>query len=128
METRPGDVIPCCDKAWTYTTYTVFEKVRMREREVEGLYYTLACNKGKNRANCFAVRLVPNFPLKGFSIREKLLFASILIIYRVFKKIVFFLYSLQPLPSINRCKRPSKLSTQYECTVNPMGWYFLYNQ
>ena len=36
-------------------------------------------------------------------------------------KIVFFHNSLQPLP---RCKRPSKLSTQCECTVTPIGWWF----
>ena len=33
-------------------------------------------------------------------------------------KIVFFHNSLQPPP---RCKRPSKLSTQCECTVTPIG-------
>ena len=39
-------------------------------------------------------------------------------------KIVFFHNSLQPLPRLHRCKRPSKLSTQCECTVNPIGLYF----
>ena len=39
-------------------------------------------------------------------------------------KIVFFHNSLQPLPRLHRCKRPSKLSTQCECTVTPIGWYF----
>ena len=34
-------------------------------------------------------------------------------------KIVFFLNSLQPLPRLHCCKRPSKLSTQCECTVTP---------
>ena len=37
-------------------------------------------------------------------------------------KIVFFLNSLQPLPRLHCCKRPSKLSTQCECTVTPIGW------
>ena len=37
-------------------------------------------------------------------------------------KIVFFYNSLQPLPRLHRCKRPSKLSTQWECTVTPIGW------
>ena len=40
--------------------------------------------------------------------------------YRVFRRnCVFFQNSLQPLP---RCKRPSKLSTQCDCTVTPIGW------
>ena len=39
-------------------------------------------------------------------------------------KIVFFSNSLQPLPRLHRCKRPSKLSTQCECTVSPIGWPF----
>ena len=43
-------------------------------------------------------------------------------------KIVFFHNSLQPLPRLHRCKRPSMLSTQSECTVTPIGWQFLYNQ
>ena len=42
--------------------------------------------------------------------------------YRVFRKIVFFHNSLQPLPRLHRCKRPSKLSTQCECTVIPLRW------
>ena len=42
--------------------------------------------------------------------------------YRVFRKNLFFHNSLQPLPRLNRCKRPSKLSTQCECTVTPIGW------
>ena len=38
-------------------------------------------------------------------------------------KIVFFHNSLQPLPRLHCCKRPSKqLSTQCECTVSPIGW------
>ena len=37
-------------------------------------------------------------------------------------KIVFFHNSLQPLPLLHRCKKPSKLSTQCECTVTPIGW------
>ena len=37
-------------------------------------------------------------------------------------KIVFFHTSLQPLPRLHRCKRLSKLSTQWECTVTPIGW------
>ena len=32
-------------------------------------------------------------------------------------KIVFFHNSLQPLPRLHRCKRPSQLSTQCECKV-----------
>ena len=36
--------------------------------------------------------------------------------------IVFFHNSLQPHPRLLRCKRPSKLSTQCECTVTPIGW------
>ena len=39
-------------------------------------------------------------------------------------KIVFFHNSLQPFPRLHRCKRPSKLSTQCECTVTPIGWQF----
>ena len=39
-------------------------------------------------------------------------------------KIVFFHNSLQPLLHLHRCKRPSKLSTQCECTVTPIGWEF----
>ena len=34
------------------------------------------------------------------------------------EKWCFFHKSLQPLPRLQRCKRPSKLSTQYECTVS----------
>ena len=41
---------------------------------------------------------------------------------------VFIHNSLQPLPRLYPCKRPSKLSTQCECTVTPISWYFLYNQ
>ena len=44
------------------------------------------------------------------------------------KNCVFFHNSLQPLPRLHRCKRPSKLSIQCECTVIPDGWKFLYNQ
>ena len=42
-------------------------------------------------------------------------------------KIVVFLQfnSLQPLPRLHRCKRPSKLSTQCECTVTPIGCFFV---
>ena len=37
-------------------------------------------------------------------------------------KIVFFFHnSLQGLPRLQRCKSPSKLSTQCECTVTPIG-------
>ena len=36
-------------------------------------------------------------------------------------KIFFFHNSLQPLPRLHRCKRPTKLSTQFECTVTPIG-------
>ena len=39
-------------------------------------------------------------------------------------KIVLFHNLLQPLPRLHRCRRPSKLSTQCECTVSPIGWYF----
>ena len=39
-------------------------------------------------------------------------------------KIVFFHNLLQPLPRLHRCKRPWKLSTQCECTVTPIGWWF----
>ena len=41
------------------------------------------------------------------------------------RKYVFFHNSLQPLPRLHYCKRPSKLSTQCECTVTGN---FLYNQ
>ena len=38
-------------------------------------------------------------------------------------KIVFFHNSMQTLPRLHRCKRPSKLSTQRDCTtVTPIGW------
>ena len=41
---------------------------------------------------------------------------------RVFRKKCFFLLnSLQPLSRLHRCKRPSKLSTQCEGTVTPIG-------
>ena len=36
-------------------------------------------------------------------------------------KIVFFHNSLQPLPRLHRCKKPSKLSTLCECTVASIG-------
>ena len=40
-------------------------------------------------------------------------------------KNVFFHNSLQPLPRLHRCcMRPTKLSTQCECTVTPIGWQF----
>ena len=39
-------------------------------------------------------------------------------------KIVFFHNPLQPLPRLHRCKKPSKLSTQCECTVIPIGRLF----
>ena len=43
--------------------------------------------------------------------------------YRVFRKNCFvFKNSLQPLPTLHGCKRPSKHSTQCECTVTPIGW------
>ena len=35
-------------------------------------------------------------------------------------KFVFFHNSVQPLPRLHRCKRPSRLSTQCACTVIPM--------
>ena len=38
------------------------------------------------------------------------------------EKLCFFHNSLQPFPRLHRCKRPSKLSTQCECTVTPIGW------
>ena len=44
--------------------------------------------------------------------------------YRVFRKKCVFYNSLQPLPRPHRCERPSKLSMQWECTVNPIGWSF----
>ena len=40
------------------------------------------------------------------------------------EKLCFFHNSLQSLPRLHRCKRPSKLSTQCECTVPPIGWKF----
>ena len=43
-------------------------------------------------------------------------------------KIVFFHNSLQPLPLLHRCKRPSKLSTQCEFTDLLLAGKFLYNQ
>ena len=54
---------------------------------------------------------------------------SYIICYRVFRKnCVFFHNSLQPIPRLHCC-RPSKLSTQCDCTVTPIGWViFLYNQ
>ena len=33
--------------------------------------------------------------------------------------------SRQPLPRLYRCTKPSKLSTQCECTGTSIGWYFL---
>ena len=38
------------------------------------------------------------------------------------KIVCFFQNLLQPLPRLHCCKRPSKLSTQCECTVTPIGW------
>ena len=44
-------------------------------------------------------------------------------LYRVFRKnCVFFHISLQPLPRLYHCKRLTKLPTQCECTVTPIGW------
>ena len=40
------------------------------------------------------------------------------------EKMSFFHNSLQPLPRLHRCVRPSKLSKQCECTVSPTGWSF----
>ena len=37
-------------------------------------------------------------------------------------KNVFFKNSMQPLPLPHRFKRPSRLSTQCECIVTPIGW------
>ena len=42
-------------------------------------------------------------------------------IQRVQEKLWFILNSLQPFPRLHRCKRPSKLSRQCECTVTPIG-------
>ena len=39
------------------------------------------------------------------------------------EKIVNFHNSLHPLPRLHGCKRPSKISTQCECTVTPIGCY-----
>ena len=46
--------------------------------------------------------------------------------YRVLRKIcVFFTIHCNPsLAYVHRCKRPSKLPTQCECTVTPIGWEF----
>ena len=40
------------------------------------------------------------------------------------EKLYFFHNSLQHLPRLHRCNRPSTLSTQCECTVTLIGWYF----
>ena len=40
------------------------------------------------------------------------------------EKLCFFHNSLQPLPRLHRFERLSKLSTQSECTVTPIGWQF----
>ena len=42
--------------------------------------------------------------------------------YRVFRKKTHD--SLLPLPRLHRCEKSSKLSTQCECTVTPIGWLF----
>ena len=39
-------------------------------------------------------------------------------------KLCFLHDSMQPLPRLHCCKRSSKLSTQCECTVTPIGWQF----
>ena len=41
------------------------------------------------------------------------------------EKLCFF---TSHIPRLHHCKRPSKLSTQCECTVTPIGCSFLYNQ
>ena len=47
---------------------------------------------------------------------------AIISLYRVFRKnCVFSQFTATP-PYLHRCKIPSKLSTQSECTVT--GWYF----
>ena len=38
------------------------------------------------------------------------------------EKLCFFTIHCNPVPRLHRCKRPSKLSTQCECTVTPIGW------
>ena len=42
----------------------------------------------------------------------------------MFRNNCVFHNSLQPLPRLHDCKRPSKLSTQCKCTVTPIGWQF----
>ena len=46
---------------------------------------------------------------------------SKLFIYRVFRKNCVF-SQFTASPPLYRCKRPSKLSTQCECSVTPIGW------
>ena len=42
----------------------------------------------------------------------------------MFRKKCVLHNSLQPLPRLHFCKRPSNLSMQCECTVTPIGWQF----
>ena len=70
-------------------------------------------------SHCVSWMVLPHF-LKGVIID---FFKN----YRVFRKnCVFFTIHCNPPPRLHRWKRPSKLSTQCECTVTPNGWYFFF--
>ena len=62
--------------------------------------------------------------------KSVLVFVNIIILIikiwytRMFGKNCVFLQFTATPPRLHRCQRPSKLSTQCECTVNPPGWYF----
>ena len=55
------------------------------------------------------------------SLYNALYLDNTLVIQGVQEKLCFFHNSLQPLPRLHRCKRPSKISTQCEWTVTPIG-------
>ena len=51
--------------------------------------------------------------------KDERILPNLKILQGVQEKLCFFHNSLQPLPRLHRCKRPSKLSTKSECTVIP---------
>ena len=77
----------------------------------------------------FIVSIKKQLPAKDMQINLYLLkYVLYIVCTGCSGKIVFFHISLQPHPRLHRCKRSSKLSTQFECTVTPIGWLFLCNQ
>ena len=77
----------------------------------------------RNSLHLYKRRIGNNRPV--FGLDDKLTLSSCMIIVFFFWYRVFFHNSLQPLPRQHRC---SKLSTQCQCTVTPIGWYFFFVQ